>query len=98
LKSTSIITKNSNTEYSICLEGNCGNADYNSKIKFEKDSVDFGFGFNVFGNLVTVRKMKGVRTNNGFKGEYIEYTEQPVRTSSNPHSHIFVGTFELIKQ
>lgn len=98
LDATSIIAKTNTNDYSICIEGNCANVNFNSIIRFERDSVDFGSGFKVFGDLVTIRKMKGVKTATGFKGEYIEYTEQPIRTSANPHSHIFVGTFELIKQ
>lgn len=95
---TAVISKGQNGEYSICLEGSCSSDQFNSGLNFIKDSVDFGSGFLVFDTYHTVLKMTGVKTESGFKGIYTEYANQGLPTSSNPHSHIFIGTFELVKK
>lgn len=97
-EAVAVITKNNSGDYFICLEGNCTDSLFNPRVQIASDSVTFGTNFKVFDKIFTVQKMKGVKTTTGYAGVYVEYAYQAVSSSTNPHSHIFIGTFELIKK
>ncbi len=97
---TSTIKRIGVNYYNVCADNRekCQDSNYVSNFFIKTDSVDFGSNFNRFADSIKIKKFKGVKTQNGFKGEYIEYYTQKIPTSADPYDYIFIGTFELIKQ
>lgn len=97
---TAVVYKNPDDSYSFCAEtcDSCGKLKYTPSIIFEVDSVDFGHDFHFYNNNYSIYKMKGVRTETGFKGDYLSFYTRDVNSTPFPENYMEIGTFELIKK
>lgn len=97
---TASITGSVSSGYSICLDSrsDCKNSLFVSKMNALGDSMDFGRDFCDKRPEYSILKMRGVKTNTSFKGIFMEFFNQTVPTTANPYDHVYIGTFELIKQ